>query len=204
MHFSRDAARDYFQCGPCGLVFVPPAQHLSAFEEKARYDLHRNSPDDAGYCAFLNRLLVPLQQRLAPGSSGLDFGSGPSPTLSLLFTRVGHPMTVFDRFYEPDPAVFAGRYDFITATEVLEHLREPKKELDRLWGCLNPGGWLGIMTRPAVDRERFSTWHYKNDRTHVCFFSRKTFTWLARQWNADLVQVEEDVVLFQKKDMSVM
>jgi hypothetical protein len=183
-------------------VFVPPAQHLTSSEEKARYDLHRNSPNDTGYRAFLNRIFIPLQQRLAPGSSGLDFGSGPSPTLSLLFTAAGHSMAIFDRFYEPDPRAFVRRYDFITATEVVEHLRQPKKELDLLWSCLEPGGWLGIMTRPAVEREKFSTWHYKNDRTHVCFFSEATFSWLALQWHADLFCVGPDVVLFQKKGPS--
>jgi hypothetical protein len=54
------------------------------------------------------------------------------------------------------------------------------------------------MTKPAVDEDAFRTWHYKNDLTHVCFFSPPTFTWLARQWNAELTFAGNDVVLFQK------
>ena len=179
-------------------MFVPSSQHLSDSGEKARYDLHRNSAEDAGYRAFLNRLFVPLQQRLAPGSSGLDFGSGPGPVLPLMVTAAGHSMAIFDRFYEPVPARLDEQYDFITATEVLEHLRLPKQDLDRLWNCLKQGGWLGIMTRPVVDRERFPGWHYKNDRTHICFFSRETFLWLARRWAAEAFFVDPDVVLFHK------
>ena len=196
--FSQDKRRDYYQCRVCSLVFVPSQQFLSAEDEKKRYDLHRNSPEDLDYHRFLNRLLTPLQQRLSPGSTGLDFGSGPEPVLAGMFEDAGHSMTLYDHFYAPVPAALEKQYDFITATEVVEHLHDPKKELDRLWACLKPGGLLGIMTKCAVERGAFSQWHYKNDLTHVSFFSRATFTWLALQWNADLTFADSDVFLFQK------
>ncbi|MEK6745086.1 MAG: class I SAM-dependent methyltransferase [Nitrospirota bacterium] len=197
--YYHDGRRDYHRCGACGLVFVPPLQFLSAEEEKKRYDLHRNSPDDPDYRRFLSRLFIPLQQRLARGSSGLDFGSGPAPTLSRMFEEAGHTMTIFDHFYEHVPAALERRYDFITATEVVEHLHGPRRELERLWACLNEGGWLGVMTAHAVPREAFPGWHYKNDPTHVCFFSPPTFSWLALQWNAEVTFAEGDVVLFRKR-----
>lgn len=143
-------------------------------------------------------MFLPLSQRLAPGSSGLDFGSGPAPTLSLLFEEAGHAMNNYDFWYQPDPAVFSLRYDFITATEVVEHLRDPRKELERLWQCLKPGGTLGIMTKFRVGQDAFPHWHYKNDLTHVCFFSESTFDWLAGAWNAEMTIPEDDVVLFKK------
>jgi hypothetical protein len=197
--FSRDKRRDYYQCGVCSLVFVPPSQFPSPEEEKKRYDLHRNSPADPGYRAFLNRLFVPLEQGLSPGSRGLDFGSGPVPALAVMFREAGHSMALYDPFYEPDQAVLQGCYDFITATEVVEHLHDPEKELDRLWTCLKQGGMLGIMTHLAVERDQFPQWHYKNDLTHVCFFSRATFSRLAREWHAELNFVDSDVALFHKK-----
>jgi SAM-dependent methyltransferase len=197
--YCRDQRRHYLRCGTCRLVFVPPDRHLSPDDEKKRYDLHRNAPDDRGYRTFLRRMVDPLQKRLAPGSAGLDFGSGPEPVLAAMFRKAGHIMTTYDRFYEPAPAVLEGRYDFITATEVVEHLHDPKTELDRLWDRLRPGGWLGIMTRPAVERDAFPAWHYKNDLTHICFFSPETFYWLAGRWEADLEFPESDVVLFRKR-----
>jgi 2-polyprenyl-3-methyl-5-hydroxy-6-metoxy-1,4-benzoquinol methylase len=108
-------------------------------------------------------------------------------------------MAIYDYFYEQVPAALERQYDFITATEVVEHLHDPRKELERLWTCLKPGGWLGIMTQFAVDREVFSRWHYQNDVTHVCFFSRPTFAWLAGHWDADLIFTDADVVLVHKK-----
>lgn len=197
--YFQDRRRDYYQCRVCGLVFVPSWQFLSANEEKKRYDLHRNSPEDPGYRRFVSRMFIPLQQRLAPASNGLDFGSGPEPALSKMFEETGHFMTRFDRFYEYVPAALERQYDFITATEVVEHLHDPHRELDRLWSCLKPDGWLGIMTAPVAAQEAFSQWHYKNDPTHVCFFSQRTFAWLAFQWNAAVTFLARDVLLFHKR-----
>jgi 2-polyprenyl-3-methyl-5-hydroxy-6-metoxy-1,4-benzoquinol methylase len=181
-------------------VFVPSIHFLSAKKEKAEYDLHRNTPADQGYRKFLNRIFMPMQKRLAPGSRGLDFGCGPGPTLSLMFEEIGHSVAIYDQFYEREASVLKGQYDFITATEVVEHLHDPRKELDRLWSCLKPGGSLGVMTKLVLDRKAFARWHYKNDLTHVCFFSRSTFEWLATRWQAELTFSGKDVVIFLKGD----
>jgi len=197
--YFRDIQRDYFQCQACHLIFVLPEQFLSEGEEKGRYDLHQNRPEDQRYRQFLGRIFNPMRERLAPGSSGLDFGSGPGPTLSVMFEEVGHSVTIYDYYYARNPSVLERQYDFITATEVLEHLHNPGKELDRVWSCLKLGGNLGVMTKLALDRERFARWHYKDDPTHVCFFSRVTFEWLANQWQAELSFVDKDAAIFLKK-----
>lgn len=196
--YHQDKCRTYFQCLTCHLVFVPPQHFLPASEEKAQYDLHQNSPEDHQYRQFLSRLFLPLQKRLEPNSHGLDFGSGPGPTLSVMFEEVGHSMATYDYFYAEDLSVFESSYDFITATEVVEHLHYPRQELNRLWGLLNPEGILGVMTKLVQDREMFAEWHYKNDPTHVCFYSRSTFKWLAAEWQAELAFEDNDVMLFYK------
>ncbi len=190
--------REYYRCPVCHLVFVPSYQFLTLQEEKAVYDLHQNSVDDPGYRRFLGRLFGPLSQRLAPGSFGLDFGSGPEPTLSVMFQEAGHSVEIYDPFYAPEIRPLHLKYDFITASEVVEHLHHPRRELDRLWSCLKPNGWLGIMTKRVIDRDAFSRWHYKSDPTHVCFFSIETFQWLANHWCATLTVPGKDVVLFTK------
>jgi hypothetical protein len=196
--FYKGKRRDYFQCLTCSLVFVDPDRFLSKKDEKTIYDLHQNSPDDKGYQKFLKRIIIPMQKGLARGSSGLDFGSGPGPVLAGMFKNAGFPMALYDRFYAPDLKVFEKPYDFITATEVVEHLHDPGKELDRLWTCLKPGGRMGIMTKLVIDKKAFASWHYKRDLTHVCFFSKTTFEWLAHRFRADLIFAEKDVVLFFK------
>lgn len=198
--FHRDVRREYLRCQQCALVFVPPTYFLSPADEKAHYDLHENHDSDPGYRRFLSRLAEPLQQHLTPGQSGLDFGSGPGPTLSKMLSENGFPVVIYDPFYAPDAGVWTAAYDFITASEVVEHLHDPRFELDRLWSHLRPGGVLGIMTKRVPDQEVFANWHYRNDPTHVVFFSQATFEWLSRYWSAVLRMVGPDVVLFRRQE----
>jgi hypothetical protein len=196
--FHRDDVRDYLRCSACRLIFVPPAQFLAPKEEKKRYDTHQNSPDDPEYRRFLSRLFRPLCNRLTPRSRGLDFGSGPGPTLSVMLEEAGHSMEIYDSFYAPNARLLEQRYDFVTATEVAEHLRTPRIDLDSMWSCLTAGGQLGLMTKLARDGEAFAAWHYKLDPTHVNFFSRETFEWQASEWHADVTFISPDVILFRK------
>jgi hypothetical protein len=133
-----------------------------------------------------------------PGSHGLDFGSGPGPTLSIMFEEAGHTMSLYDYYYARQPAALNREYDFITATEVVEHLHHPGKELDRLWKCLKPGGYMGIMTKLYPQCETFAEWPYKNDLTHVCYFSHLTFEWLAVHWQAEATLIDDGVIIFRK------
>lgn len=191
---------DYYRCEECALIFAPARHRPSPDEEFERYEQHNNDPEDEGYRKFLERLFKPMNERIPSKSYGLDFGSGPGPTLHRMFEEQGHDMNIYDPFYADDPSVFGETYDFITATEVVEHLHNPKEELNRLWHSLRPGGYLGIMTRLAKNKEAFSSWHYIRDVTHVTFFSRETFRWLAKKWNADLSFVGNDVILLRKTE----
>ncbi len=46
--------------------------------------------------------------------------------------------------------------------------------------------------------------NYKNDSTHVSFFSRTTFKWLARKWQTKIIFADKDVILFCKKGVQVL
>lgn len=198
--FFQDRRRDYHRCRRCDLRFVPPHQYPDPATEKAEYDRHRNHPDDPGYRRFLGRLFQPLRQRLPPGSRGLDFGCGPGPTLSVMFAEAGFEMALYDPFYAPDAGALARDYDFITATEVVEHLHRPGQTLGRLWTRLRPGGCLGIMTKLAREPRAFAHWHYIRDPTHVVFFSRESFGWLAARLGATLEIIDPDVILLTRNE----
>ena len=107
-------------------------------------------------------------------------------------------MAVYDPHYAPDVAVLAAVYEFITASEVLEHLQKPGEVLDQLVSILKPGGLLVLMTGMVRDRTAFAGWHYIRDLTHVCFFSRATFNWIADRWGLQIVFMDDRVVLFKK------
>lgn len=196
--FAQDSRRCYFECQRCHLVFVDQHDFLCAKQEKQVYDQHQNNPQDSGYRQFLSRLFEPVLAQLTDHACGLDFGSGPGPTLSLMFEEAGHSMRIFDPFYANDPLVWQQQYDFITASEVVEHVHQLGVELERLWHHLNRGGVLGVMTKMVTDVDAFGRWHYKNDPTHVRFFSRQTCRWLAQHWQAECEFFGADVVIFRK------
>ena len=198
VHFHRDRRREYLRCMECFLVFVPPVYHLDKVQEKAEYDLHQNSPDDPGYRRFLSRLAGPLLDRVPAGARGLDFGCGPGPALAAMLMEAGCEVNLYDVFYRPETEVLNLSYQFITATEVVEHLHDPGAELARLWQMLEPGGFLGVMTKLVIDVAAFTAWHYKNDPTHICFFSDTTWEWWAGHAGARLERIGADVVLLQK------
>jgi len=180
-------------------VFVPPEFFLSPADERAVYELHENSPEDAGYRRFLSRTADAVVERVPAGSTGLDFGSGPGPTLSVMLAETGHAMHVYDPHFAPDATVLERTYDFVTATEVVEHLRRPDQAIATMWGCVRVGGILAIMTKMVTDRDAFARWHYKDDETHVCFYSPETFEWVGRRLSARAQFVGRDVVVFARR-----
>jgi len=195
--FYSDKKRTYIRCLHCQLVFVPEEYRLSAESEKSEYDLHNNDPDDQGYRRFLSRLSAPLLGKMDFLSSGLDFGCGPGPTLSLMFEEAGHKVENYDPFYFNNKDVLSRKYDFITMTEVAEHLYNPKDIFNQLFNMLKSSGYLGIMTKLVIDHDAFMKWHYIQDPTHVCFFSRSTFEYLAEIYSARVEFIGNDVIIFQ-------
>ena len=196
--YHADDTRQYRACTVCEFVFVPSVFHLSEIDEKSRYDQHNNDPNDANYRRFLSQVAQPLFQRLPKGVKGLDFGCGPGPTLSIMLEEQGYSVDLFDKFYAQNDVVFNCKYDFITATEVLEHLSQPAFELNRLCRMLNPGGTLWIMTEMLSANVNFADWYYKKDPSHIGFFSRKTFLYLANLWQIKLTIVSNRVVILEK------
>lgn len=108
----------------------------------------------------------------------------------------GHNVEIHDPFYANNPQHLQRRYDFVTCTEVVEHFRQPRREFHRLFALLKPEGLLGLMTKLVIDAEAFRNWHYKNDLTHVCFFSKATLQWLADAYQCQLEIIGKDVAIF--------
>lgn len=196
--FQSVGERNYYRCDFCQCTFLDPAQRLAPDREKAEYDQHENHPEDSGYRRFLSKLSEPLLERLPAGARGLDFGAGPGPALAAMLTEAGHPTAVYDPFYAPDPEPLFQSWDFITCTEVVEHLHEPAAVFRQLQQMLAPGGWLGVMTCFQTDDERFAHWHYRRDPTHVVFYREHTMAILAASYQWQLEIPARNVALFHK------
>jgi len=199
--YYTDDTRQYHACSACEFIFVPSVFHLNESEEKARYVLHRNDPNDVNYRRFLSQVAEPLFQRLPKEAEGLDFGCGPGPTLSIMLKEQGYKVDLFDKFFAKNDKVFNRQYDFITATEVLEHLSHPLRELNRLYSMLNPGGILGVMTEMVPNNTSFSDWYYKNDPSHIGFYNRTSLQQLTGTWCAKVEILSSRVALITKNEI---
>ena len=175
---------------------MSPSQRPSRTAEIERYRQHRNCDDDAGYLAFLSRLADVMIQRTPAGARGLDFGSGTSTALARLLSNQGRQTDSYDPVFHAVDAALSTTYDFVTCSEVLEHVHEPRAFLDRVGRLLRPGGKLGIMTGMHDDRTDFATWWYARDATHVCFYNDATMQWIAREFDWTLELPRENVAVF--------
>ena len=188
----------YRRCRRCMAITLDAAHWPTPAAERGLYEQHQNDPGDPGYRDFLSRLTAPLCRVLRVGRQGLDFGCGPGPTLSSMMAEAGHDFADYDPFFAPDPAVLGRRYDVVTASEVIEHLRRPATVFGQFDALLKPGGWLGLMTSFQNDDDRFADWHYRRDPTHVVFYRAETLRWLARDRGWLCVIPTANVALLKK------
>ena len=171
----------FLRCATCALVFLDPAHWPSLDAEIGRYELHENETGDPGYEDFLSRLADPVIARMPLGARGLDYGSGDADTLATMLTRSGRPTAAYDPAFRPGGDALSRRYDFIVCSEVLEHVHEPRALFTRFTRLVRPGGIIGIMTGLYDAVPSFADWWYIRDTTHVCFYSKATMAWVARE-----------------------
>ena len=160
--------------------------------------MHDNDPGDSGYRKFLSRLWDVLKPRLPEQASGLDFGCGPGPALGHMMREDGFEVSLYDPHFFPDGSLLTRKYDFITCTETVEHLRTPLKEFELIDSLLVPGGQVGIMTGMMDDRAEFASWYYQRDPTHIAFYSTITMLWVGRRMGWSVEFPAPNVTIFLK------
>ncbi len=194
----RSHNREFHHCPRCDLVFVPDRFLLNPAEERRRYLLHENDPDDEDYRTFLSRLLNQVTPLLEPEAEGLDYGCGDPPVLVMMLRESGFRVEGWDLYFSPDAELLARSYDFLTCSETAEHFRRPLIEFERFDRLLSPGGVLGVMTQMLDDRSEFADWHYHFDETHICFFSPRTMRWIAERFGWSVSFPRESVTIFRQ------
>ncbi len=181
----QDARGARFQvCEECGFIMRDRQQSLGREEERQRYLLHENSRENEGYVQYLQRF---LNESVLPHAAAdcriLDFGSGPLPVLTELLREAGFSTDAYDPFFAPDTSYTAHTYDLVILLEVIEHTSDPAAVIQQLSQLLNPGGII-IMQTQLVTRQigaAFTSWWYKEDPSHISFFTRESMDVLARR-----------------------
>lgn len=190
-------ARRYKQCKNCSLIFLDPRFRLTRTAEKNHYRKHENGIQHKGYVTFLNRAISPAISFLKPGMTGLDYGCGPVPTLSLLMEQKGFKCENYDPIFIPHLDILKG-FDFIFATECFEHFFYPAKEMQQLKSLLRPQGVLIVMTERWHKIEDFKKWYYATDPTHVAFYHNSTFKFIEEKYGFERIWSDESRVVILK------
>jgi 2-polyprenyl-3-methyl-5-hydroxy-6-metoxy-1,4-benzoquinol methylase len=82
------------------------------------------------------------------------------------------------------PPELPGRFDVITAWDVIEHLDEPRQALAECRAHLAPGGWLFLSTPDAgamIARVMGSRWYYQDPVQHVNLFTKTNLSRLLQE-----------------------
>jgi len=186
----------YLECDNCTLIFKHPEHFPSAEFEKERYLLHNNDVHDEGFQNFVRPIIDVIMQRIPVNSHGLDFGAGTGPVITKLLTDNNYSMTLYDPFFHPDKSVLLLKYDFIVCCEVIEHFHDPLKDFKLLKKLLNPGGILVCMTDLLPQQDVFEKWYYKNDPTHVVFYTNGSIQWLKEHLGFTEVNIQGRLIVF--------
>ena len=194
--FSVVNDREYFQCEECRAILLSPELYLSPQEEKSRYRLHNNDVNDPGYIEFVSPIIDRVRSDFKTDAVGLDFGCGTGPVITSELNKSGFQIKLYDPYFKADSKVLQDQYDFIVCCEVMEHFQAPAKEFKLLRSLLNPGGKLYCKTGIFKPEINFEDWHYKNDPTHVFFYSAETLEWIRKNLNFSKLEILDNFIVF--------
>lgn len=194
------ASDQYFQCQHCYFIYMKHEFLLTPEQEKSRYDKHQNDVQNIGYQKSVTPLFELILSSINPPAKGLDYGCGPGPVVPYLLSKFNYQLELYDPFYKPHRDVLKQTYDFIFACEVVEHFYYPLAEFKSLVRILKPQGSLFIQTQFYHSNLNFLSWSYKNDPTHVGFYSLSCWEWLAKFFSLQIkfMDCKSGLVEFRK------
>lgn len=183
----------YYYCKNCYFIFLDEEKIISPKKEKERYMKHNNDFSNEGYVIMFKRFIKRwIRPYYIPFGTALDFGCGPVPVLALLLKEEGFEVDIYDLHFAPEKVYTNKKYDLITLTEVIEHLKNPLKIINTLIRHLNRNGILVIMTLFHPENEEvFKKWWYRTDCTHISFYSAKTFRYIANTLDLKVLITDE-------------
>ena len=188
---------EFYICENCKGIFRHQDYLPNREQERARYECHSDNVFDAGHRSFVQPLTDVILSRFTATDRGLDFGSGPRSVVSEILKENHFSIKQYDPFFQNHLELLETTYDYIACCEVIEHFHNPAKEFQLLHKLLKPGASLLAMTsfyNPDID---FKTWYYKNDKTHVFFYQRRTLEWIKEIFGFKNLEYRDKVFILQ-------
>ena len=191
--------KSFYQCTNCRAIYRDSKTFVDEETEEKRYRTHNNDVYDERYQKFVSPITNAVSEDFSQTAKGLDYGCGTGPVATFMLEKKAYDITLYDPFFYPDTSYENEQYDFIICCEVMEHFFNPKTEFQKLKNLLKPNGKLYCKTKMITDDfsvEAFKNWHYKNDPTHVFFYSPKTLKVIQQQFDFKSVTFDEKLIIF--------
>lgn len=197
--------RVFFACTTCGLIFSDC--HLTEQEKQAHYIGQYNNGFNWEHeaCYFIN-----FFPRGKKDLKILDYGSG-GGYLANELKNVGYAVDCYEPMFhgEFNRSQNSGLYDFLILNEVIEHVEDLISVLNNIYYSLKLGGQVliktaitdNIISDPYNFEHNFREWWYKDDLTHISFFSTLTYEFICANMFTSFEIVQQDIlsVLLQKR-----
>ena len=196
--FWKSKNREFVTCTKCGGIQLLPEYYVNKNSEKERYLTHNNDVEDPRYQEFVSPITSGILKDFSAESSGLDYGCGTGPVATSELEKRGFSVALYDPYFFPEKDVLKNTYDFIICCEVMEHFYDPAKEFRKLSESLNPGGKLYCKTSLYSEDIDFKNWYYKNDPTHVFFYTKRSLLWIRENLGFRQVEISPKLIVFSK------
>jgi len=191
---------NFYKCSNCYSIFKESQSYLDSKSEKERYNLHENDVHDQDYQNFVSPITNTIISNFDIDCRGLDFGCGPGPVIAHVLKKSGYRIELFDPFYFPNPSIKKQKFDFIICCEVMEHFHLPSKEFKFLKSLINSNGRLYCKTQlisNTICVDDFKNWYYKNDPTHVFFYSPIALEYIKAKEGFQFLDFDEKLITFK-------
>lgn len=191
--------RTFHKCSNCDGILLDAVHYLPSDKEKQRYDKHSDNVEDEGYQNFVSPIVNAVLGNYQTKDLGLDYGCGKTAIIQELLQRKQYNIAGYDPIYFPnEPLLTTEQYHYITCCEVVEHFYNPKQEFEKITQFLRPFGKLFLKTNLYSEDIIFEKWWYKNDPTHVFFYSKKTLEYIQKEYNYSELKICKDYIVFTK------
>lgn len=197
MYFTTTRNRDYYRCSKCDSIQLHKNYHLKKELEKSRYEKHNNDINDPNYQNFVSPVTNYVFKNYQPNHIGLDYGAGPGPVISKVLSDHHYQIKQYDPYFHKNNELLKQNYDYIIACEVIEHFNNPDKEFTLLKKLLKKDGSLILMTHLYSDDINFNNWYYKNDETHVIFYTRITLNYIKKHYNFNKLEINNRLIILK-------
>lgn len=180
----------YAVCNSCTFCFAPDicTWELQQFEQKIYNDQYILVDPEyveirpKSNAAFLKSMFGELDRSVRH----LDYGGG-NGTLSTILRESNWQSRSYDPFVHKDLLIEdLGKFDFITAFEVFEHVPDVSVLMATLKTLLAPGGVIlfsTLLTDGNIQASKPLTWWYASPRNgHISLFSNRSLAILAQRY----------------------